>query len=171
MVWILLLVHITLHGMIGGLLKHFPKAVCGIIFICKNIFECQKRKLFFLSPSQCICHSHAHHEHKVQFKLRERDFFVVWRLGGLPVSVFSADPKMQSAWNHHLSRPQSAIRTEMQSFFSSLIVSPCLRPQGAQIFRSYSVDSWTAGCSWPRQLKSPSKAHSQVEDIGPTADL
>lgn len=27
MVWILLLVHITLHGMIGGLLKHFPKAV------------------------------------------------------------------------------------------------------------------------------------------------
>lgn len=49
MMWILLRVHITLHGMIGGLLKHFPKAVCGIIFICKNISECQKRKLFFIS--------------------------------------------------------------------------------------------------------------------------
>lgn len=78
MVWILLLVHITLHGMIGGLLTHFRKAVCGIMFfICKNVFECQKRKLFFfLSLSQCIFHSHADHEHNVQFKLRERDFFV-----------------------------------------------------------------------------------------------
>ena len=38
-VWVLLLVHITLHGMIGGLLKHFPKAVCGIIF-----FICLKKK-------------------------------------------------------------------------------------------------------------------------------
>lgn len=47
MVWILLLVHITLHGMIGGLLKHFPKAVCGIISICKNVSECQKKMLFF----------------------------------------------------------------------------------------------------------------------------
>lgn len=47
MVWILLLVHITLHGMIGGLSKHVPKAVCRIvIFICKNISECQRRKLF-----------------------------------------------------------------------------------------------------------------------------
>lgn len=71
MVWILLLVHITLHGMIGGLLKHFPKAVCGMIFsICKNIFECQKKASCFffvclfvlLYPSQC--HIHAHHEHK-----------------------------------------------------------------------------------------------------------
>ncbi len=60
MVWILLLVHITLHGMIGGLLKHFPKAVCGIIFICKNIFECQKRKLFFylrLNASVTVTHT------------------------------------------------------------------------------------------------------------------
>lgn len=68
MVWILLLVHITLHGMIGGLLKHFPKAVCGIIFfICKNTSECQKRTLcffFFLSQSQRICHRRARHEHK-----------------------------------------------------------------------------------------------------------
>lgn len=63
MMWILLLVHITLHGMIGGLLKHFPKAVCGMIFsICKNIFECQKKQAVFLSPSQC--HIYAHHEHK-----------------------------------------------------------------------------------------------------------
>lgn len=39
MVWILLLVHITLHGMIGGLLTHFRKAVCGIMFfICKKRF-------------------------------------------------------------------------------------------------------------------------------------
>lgn len=69
MVWILLLVHITLHGMIGGLLKHFPKAVCGIIFfICKTTFECQKKDavflVFFLSPSQCICHRRARREHK-----------------------------------------------------------------------------------------------------------
>lgn len=64
MVWILLLVHITLHGMIGGLLKHFPKAVCGIIFfICKNILNVKKESCF-LSLSQSICHIHAHHKHK-----------------------------------------------------------------------------------------------------------
>lgn len=68
MVWILLLVHITLHGMIGGLLKHFPKAVCGIISIRKkNIFECQKKgscffflHYFFISVSMHL----SHHEHK-----------------------------------------------------------------------------------------------------------
>lgn len=63
MVWILLLVHITLHGMIGGLLKHFPKAVCGIIFfICKNIFECQKKKscfFFYLRLNASVTVTHT----------------------------------------------------------------------------------------------------------------
>lgn len=31
--WIFLLVHITLHGMIGGLLKHVPEAICRITFV------------------------------------------------------------------------------------------------------------------------------------------
>lgn len=77
MVWILLLVHITLHGMIGGLLKHFPKAVCGIIFfICKNIFECQKKKscFFFISVSMHLSQSRTPRP-QVQFQLREQDFF------------------------------------------------------------------------------------------------
>lgn len=69
MVWILLLVHITLHGMIGGLLKHFPKAVWGnyLFFIYKNSFECQKESCF-LSLSRCIRHQNTHHERS--FNLR-----------------------------------------------------------------------------------------------------
>ena len=62
MVWILLLVHITLHGMIGGLLKHFPKAVCGIISICKNVSDCQKKKaacLFYLSLNASVTFTHT----------------------------------------------------------------------------------------------------------------
>lgn len=78
MVWILLLVHITLHGMIGGLLKHFPKAVCGIIFfICKSILNVKKESCF-LSQSQSICHIYAHHKYKSNFKLREQDFFFLF---------------------------------------------------------------------------------------------
>lgn len=88
MVWILLLVHITLHGMIGGLLKHFPKAVCGIIFfICgkknkKTLLNVTKKKeavffcccFFFISVSIHPSQSRTPRA-QVQFKLRERDFF------------------------------------------------------------------------------------------------
>lgn len=51
MVWILLLVHITLHGMIGGLSKRFPNAVAEYsfhLFKKKTRSECQK-KLFLLN--------------------------------------------------------------------------------------------------------------------------
>lgn len=123
MMWILLRVHITLHGMIGGLLKHFPKAVCGIIFICKNISECQKRKLFFISVSMHPSYSCTP---RVQFKLRERDiflflffpFFPVSRwLRELPVLVSSTNLKMQSAWNHRLLRPLSPAHTKIRQLF------------------------------------------------------
>lgn len=133
MMWILLRVHITLHGMIGGLLKHFPKAVCRIIFICKNISECQKRKLFFISVSMhlsCSCTT------RVQFKLRERDIFFVFifsffsvsqRLRELPVSVSSANPKMQSAWNRRFLRPLSPAHTKIRQLFFFLILGSCFR--------------------------------------------
>lgn len=116
--WILLRVHITLHGMIGGLLKHFPKAVCGIIFICKNISECQKRKLFFISVSMHLSYSCTP---RVQFKLRERDIFsffsVSRRLRELPVLVSSTNLKMQSAWNRRLLRPLSPAHTKISQLF------------------------------------------------------
>lgn len=63
MVWILLLVHITLHGMIGGLLKHFPKAVCGIIFVCikkKTLLNVKRGCCFFyrrLNASVTVTHT------------------------------------------------------------------------------------------------------------------
>lgn len=64
MVWILLLVHNNLHGMIGGSLKHFPKAVCRIIFsICTNILnvkKCEKLFCFFnLRPNASVKCTHT----------------------------------------------------------------------------------------------------------------
>lgn len=64
MMWILLLVHITLHGMIGGLLKHFPKAVCrkNSFFFCLIIFgyfranmNVKIRRLFIANHHLSIC--------------------------------------------------------------------------------------------------------------------
>lgn len=133
MMWILLRVHITLHGMIGGLLKHFPKAVCRIIFICKNISECQKRKLFFISVSMHLSYSCTP---RVQFKLRERDVFsflffpffpVSRRLRELPVLVSSTNLKMQSAWNRRLLRPLSPAHTKIRQLFFFLILGSCFR--------------------------------------------
>lgn len=64
MVCILLLVHNNLHGMIGGSLKHFPKAVCRIIFsICTNILnvkKCEKLFCFFnLRPNASVKFTHT----------------------------------------------------------------------------------------------------------------
>lgn len=58
----------------------FPKTVCRIIsFICKNIFECQKRKavFFYIYISIPVHLSHSS-KAQVQFKLRERDFFCLF---------------------------------------------------------------------------------------------
>lgn len=76
MVWILLLVHITLHGMIGGLLKHVPKAVCRIvIFICENTSECGRRKLFSFYLRLNVSLVTIAPRAQAQFELREEVFF------------------------------------------------------------------------------------------------
>lgn len=115
MVWILLLVHITLHGMIGGLLKHFPKAVCGIIFfICKSILNVKKESCFFyLSLKASVTFTHTTSTSPI-LSWESRIFFLFYfsQFSGLPVFVFGADQKMQSAWNSHHSQPQSAIHTD-----------------------------------------------------------
>lgn len=100
MVWILLLVHITLHGMIGGLLKHFPKAVCGIIFICKEkkqqqkkphtLLNVKKRKLFFIAVSMHLSQSRTPRA-QVQFKLREGDVFFLFFSYSFCLFVWSRD--------------------------------------------------------------------------------
>lgn len=119
MVWILLLVHITLHGMIGGLLKHFPKAVCGIIFICKNTFECQKKRmLFFCLFVFCLCFffclfiavsvhlsQSRTHRAQVQFKSRGRDIF--WRVTARRAACFLSLALIRKCCQHGLAFPHS----------------------------------------------------------------
>ena len=205
-VWVLLLVHITLHGMIGGLLKHFPKAVCGIIFfIClkkkkkkKTLLNVKKKKeeavffflFFFPSPSRCICHSHTHthtHSHthttstKSNLSWESGTFFFIsfisffffffftfffdsCRATARRAALFCLFcclwcwSEMQSAWNRHLSRSQSAAHThththtQMQSPRRlSLSLSLILRPRGQQVVTSYNADGLTAGCRWPEK--------------------
>lgn len=119
LVWILLLVHITLHGMIGGLLKHFPKAVWGIIFfIYKTVLNV---KQFSISVSMHPSPQHSP-QARVWFELREREVFVVvWRLGGRSLFFVSNQNGIVMLQGH------SAIRIEMQSLLLCLFPNHCWR--------------------------------------------
>lgn len=108
MVCILLLVHNNLHGMIGGSLKHFPKAVCRIIFsICTNILnvkKCEKLFCFFnLRPNASVKCTHTTSTSPI-YVVRAGAFFFWSCLCRLHVFVFSAVLKIQSAWNRNLTQ-------------------------------------------------------------------
>lgn len=129
----------------------------------KNTFECQKRMLFFLSPSQCICHSHAHHEHKSNLSWESGIFLCFFSsCDGSAGCLFLSLALIRKCSQHGVAFLNSRARRDAILSLLSAISRPCLRPRGTQIFMSFNVVSRSDGGLRLTALISPTEAHSQA---------